>query len=152
MWEKNDLGRKRSRPNCVRLILKQLSRFRNFSGWILLLANVHPKKTYQYSAPHECDSPMMMEHEQSTESSLDEERKWLESAGEAIQEPEDITITNVVYHSRQEIVVEPHDYLTISALLSVQFEVAHTFKMNLPTEFEQDIAFGIFSFLLFRGT
>ena len=36
MWEKNDLGRKRSWPNCVRLILKQLSRFRNFSGWILL--------------------------------------------------------------------------------------------------------------------
>ena len=36
--------------------------------------------------------------------------------------------------------------------LSVQFEVAHTFKMNLPTEFEQDIAFGIFSFLQFRGT
>ena len=86
---------------------------------------------------------------------LDEERKWLESAGEvvqAIQEPEDIKITNVVYHSRQEIVVEPHDYLTISALLSVQFEVAQTFKMNLPTEFEQDIAFGIFSFLQFCGT
>jgi len=31
MWEKKDLVR-----NCVRLILKQLSRFRNFLAWILL--------------------------------------------------------------------------------------------------------------------
>ena len=155
------MGEKRSRPQTILAQLCPVDSEATFEVPeffrldFAALANVHPKKTYQYSAPHECDSPMMMEHEQSTESSLDEERKWLESAGEvvqAIQEPEDITITNVVYHSRQEIVVEPHDYLTISALLSVQFEVAHTFKMNLPTEFEQDIAFGILSFLQFRGT
>ena len=139
MWEKNDLGHNCPVDSEATFEVPEFFRL-DFAA----LADVQP---------HECDSPMMIEHEQSTDSSLDEERKWLESAAEvvqAIQEPEDITITNVVYHSQQEIVVEPHDYLTISALLPVQFEVAHTFKMNLPTEFEQDIAFEIFSFLQFR--
>jgi len=79
------------------------------------LADVQPKKTYQYSVPHECKSPLMVEHERFTKGSLVEERKWLESAVEvvqAIQEPEDITITDVVFHSRQENAVEPHEHGT----------------------------------------
>ena len=82
------------------------------------LADLQPKKTYQYSVPHECDSLLMVEHERFTKGSLVEERKWLESAVEvvqAIQEPEDITITDVVFHSRQEIAVEPHEHLDIKA-------------------------------------
>jgi len=57
----------------------------------------------------------MVEHERFTKGSLVEERKWLESAVEvvqAIQEPEDITITDVVFHSRQENAVEPHEHGT----------------------------------------
>ena len=86
------------------------------------LADVQPKKTYQYSVPHECDSPLMVEHERFTKGSLVEERKWLESAVEvvqAIQEPEDITITDVVFHSRQENAVEPHEHLNIKAAKDV---------------------------------
>ena len=51
-----------------------------------------------------------------------EERKWLESAVEVvqvIQEPEDITITDVVFHSRQENAVEPHEHLNIKAAKDV---------------------------------
>jgi len=57
----------------------------------------------------------MVEHERFTKGSSVEERKWLESAVEvvqAIQEPEDITITDVVFHSRQENAVEPHEHGT----------------------------------------
>ena len=49
------------------------------------LADVQPKKTYQYSVPHECDSLLMVEHERFTKGSLVEERKWLESAVEVVQ-------------------------------------------------------------------
>ena len=86
------------------------------------LADVQPKKTYQYSVPHACDSPLMVEHERFTKGSLVEERKWLESAVvvvQAIQEPEDITITDVVFHSRQENAVEPHEHLNIKAAKDV---------------------------------
>ena len=64
----------------------------------------------------------MVEHERFTKGSLVEERKWLESAVEvvqAIQEPEDITITDVVFHSRQENAVEPHEHLNIKAAKDV---------------------------------
>ena len=127
------MGEKRSRPQLCQVDSETTFEVPEFFRLDFAeLANVQPKKTYQYSAPHECDSPLMMEHERFTKSSLEEERKWLECAAEvvqAIQEPEDITITNVVYHSRQENAVEPHEHLTISALLPVQFEVAHTFEM-----------------------
>ena len=93
---------------------------------------IQKQSTYYYSAPYEHPSPLLLQHEQSTKNQLSQEREWLQAVANIVvsgQTPENLALTNLVYHSRQDGAVQPHEHLTISALLPVQFEPAHTLEM-----------------------
>ena len=90
------------------------------------------QKTYVYSAPHECESPKMLEYETATKRCLEKETKWLRDCTDIVlgsQESDDLALSNLVYHSRKEDSVKPQEELTISALLPIQSQPAHTPEM-----------------------
>jgi hypothetical protein len=94
--------------------------------------NVRKLNTYKYSAPSECADPQMLKYEGNVKSLLEEERKWLRDCVEMVsarQDSDDLALSNLVYHSRQDDAVKPQDQLTISSLLPVQTEPANTLEM-----------------------